>query len=368
VSQSTNVAGFPPVNSAASTCCTCAALSDGYWCASTNTCYRTAASPTSFSFCPNTGTIGAPSSCPGSCISGTISGTQTRTPAGGGVGQTCSTLRTTSVTVPTPAPSPGISCYGLSSTLTANNQFQVTTTTGNAYCAVTYASCTATYSSMVANNNGNFNLGLLFYPGSSSVNFGCGSSSSISTGTTMYIPVGFPAGYIDANGNVSPSAFSQYTSSQISSINSAGYKVFFCNTDYCNSVSSDFTSSSAVSAACTSSGGIAALSGGAIGGIIAGVVILFIVLPLVICALCCGGIGVACARLAGAGKAPPMAAASTSVTIVGAPSQPQFNPLQQSMPPPLSTWRAHSNGADKWVNTATNEVSWVLPPGAVVVA
>jgi hypothetical protein len=42
--------------------------------------------------------------------------------------------------------------------------------------------------------------------------------------------------------------------------------------------------------------------------------------------------------------------------------------MAQPMAMPQSTWRAHSDGADKWfVNTATNELSWVLPPGAVVV-
>jgi hypothetical protein len=198
----------------------------------------------------------------------------------------------------------------------------------------------------------------------------------------VYVPYGLPTGIVDATGNPFSLLFSSLNSAQVTSLNNAGYKIFFCTTNNCNSVSSDFTSSSAVSAACSSAGAAtAALSGGAIGGIIAAVLFIFIVLPLAICALCCGGIGVACARLAGAGKAPPMTSASTSVTIVGASSPPQLNPLQQSMPfpqinplqqsmpPPLSTWRAHSDGADKWfVNTATNEVSWVLPPGAVEVA
>ena len=273
------------------------------------------------------------------------------------------------MTVPAPAPSPGITCYDIR---LSGGQFQLTTTTGNAYCVVYYAACTATYSTMVNSLNGNHFIGpyTTTTAGSTSANFGCGSSNSVSTGTTIYLPGGWAAGYVDANGNASPLYLSQYTSNQISSLNSAGYKIFFCTTNNCNSVSSDFTSSSAVSAACSSAGAAtAALSGGAIGGIIAAVLFIFIVLPLAICALCCGGIGVACARLAGARKAPPMTSASTSVTIVSASSPPQINPLQQSMPPPLSTWRAHSDGADKWfVNTATNEVSWVLPPGAVVVA
>ena len=275
------------------------------------------------------------------------------------------------MTVPAPAPSPGITCYDVT---VSGGQYQLTTTTGNAYCVIYYAACTATSSTMASSGGGTVYLGpyITTTAGSTSANYGCGSSSSVSAGTTIYSPAGLAAGLVDANGNLSPSFVSQYTSSQLTALNNAGYKLFFCTTNNCNSVSSDFTSSSAVSAGCPSSGGIGAataLSGGAIGGIIAGVVILFIVLPLVICALCCGGIGVACARLAGAGKAPPMTSASTSVTIVGAPSPQQFNPLQQSMPPPPSTWRAHSDGDDKWfVNTATNEVAWVLPPGAVVVA
>jgi hypothetical protein len=69
-----------------------------------------------------------------------------------------------------------------------------------------------------------------------------------------------------------------------------------------------------------------------------------------------------------------IAKVSLPVAAVSGPyHQATGNPLLQSLPPPKpaqqSTWRAHSEGADNWfVNTATSEVSWVLPPGAVVVA
>ena len=40
-----------------------------------------------------------------------------------------------------------------------------------------------------------------------------------------------------------------------------------------------------------------------------------------------------------------------------------------SAPPTATTWRTDSDGAETWfVNTATKEVSWVLPPGGVVVS
>jgi hypothetical protein len=59
----------------------------------------------------------------------------------------------------------------------------------------------------------------------------------------------------------------------------------------------------------------------------------------------------------------PMAA------VAGPAHQSTGNPMLQSVPPPKNTWRAHSEGANNWfVNTATSEASWVLPPGGVVVA
>jgi hypothetical protein len=201
------------------------------------------------------------------------------------------------------------------------------------------------------------------------VSFGCGTSREVSAGTTVYVPYGLPTGIVDATGNPFSLLFSSLNSAQVTSLNNAGYKIFFCTTNNCNSVSSDFTSSSAVSVGCpVGAAATAALSGGAIGGIIAGAVVLLIALPLAICALCCGGIGVACARLAGGGKAPPIASSAAPAVFVGAPSPlPQFNPILQ-MAHFQSTWRTESDGADTWfVNTATGEVSWVLPPGGVVV-
>jgi hypothetical protein len=39
------------------------------------------------------------------------------------------------------------------------------------------------------------------------------------------------------------------------------------------------------------------------------------------------------------------------------------------MAPLQSTWRTESDGVDRWfIHTATGEVSWVVPPGGVVVS
>ena len=190
--------------------------------------------------------------------------------SGSGSGTTCTAARPSRMSVP--APASGLSCYSLGSTL-VNGQFEIIVTTGNAYCGVFYAPCTSSYSDMAARGDGSVYLGVNFPPGLDTVVFGCGASRSVQVGTTMYYPIGWYPGTIDASGSIA-GVEATLTAARLASINNAGFRAYFCTTSLCNSVGADFTSSSSVAAACS---GTSAASSTLSVGLIAGIAVAAVV-------------------------------------------------------------------------------------------